>query len=207
MKLLSRFVRHAKRRAEERERARGLYIAAVAQARRPGFYTECGVADDLDGRFDLIVLHVYLTVRALSPTGEIGKRLADYMFRIMMDDMDLNLREMGVSDLRVGKRVKSMARAFYGRAAAYEKAIEADEDNESEGVELKAAIERNIYGADEPSATQVAELLAYVWRTEETLTQLPDDELLSGRVVYPAAPGDEAAVIQEKTLSNSVDSR
>ena len=116
----------------------------------------------------------------------------------MMDDMDLNLREMGVSDRRVGKRVKSMARAFYGRSAAYDKAIEADEDSKSEGVELKAALKRNIYGVDEPGATQVAALLAYVWRAEEALTELSDDELLSGRVVYPAAPGDEATVIQGK---------
>ena len=189
MKLLRGLLQHAKRRADEREVARSLYIAAVAQARRPTFYTECGVADDLDGRFDLIVLHVVLTVRALSPTGETGKRLADYMFRIMMDDMDLNLREMGVSDLRVGKRVKSMARAFYGRAAAYEKAIKVDRDNDSGGEELKAVLRRNVYGADNPGVTKIARLLNYVLRAETILTELPDDELLSGRVVFPNAPG------------------
>jgi len=193
MKLLSGLLRHAKRRADERERARDLYIAAVAQARRPGFYTECGVADSLDGRFDLIVLHVFLTIRALGPTGQAGKRLADYMFRIMMDDMDLNLREMGVSDLRVGKRVKSMARAFFGRAAAYEKAIDADSESEGEKEELKAALERNIYGTDEPSPEQIAGLLAYVRRAEAALTELPDAELLSGRVAFPTAPGGDSA--------------
>ena len=191
MKLLSGLLRRAKRRADERERARDLYIAAVAQARRPGFYTECGVTDDLDGRFDLTVLHVFLTIRVLRPSRETGKRLADYMYRIMMDDMDLNLREMGVSDLRVGKRVKSMARAFYGRAAAYEKAFKVDGDSDSGGEELKAALKRNIYGADDPDAAQLAKLLTYVWRAEEVLTALPDDELLSGRVVFPTAPGED----------------
>ena len=193
MKLLSGLLRQAKRRADERETARDLYIAAVAQARRPGFYTKCGVADSIDGRFDLIVLHVFLTVRVLGTAGEAGKRLADYMFRIMMDDMDLNLREMGVSDLRVGKRVKSMARAFYGRAAAYEKAIEADGAAEGEGEELKAALERNIYGAETPSPEQIAGLLAYVRRAESTLAELSDEALLTGRVSFPTAPGDESA--------------
>lgn len=197
MKLLSGLLRHAKRRADERERARDLYLRAVAQARRPGFYTECGVADNLDGRFDLIVLHVYLTVRALGPTEEVGKRLADYIFRIMMDDMDLNLREMGVSDLRVGKRVKSMARAFYGRAAAYQNAIEADSENG--GQELKVALERNIYGADEPDQRQIAKLLAYVWRAEKALTELPDEELLSGRIAFPTAPGEDSCENEAKS--------
>ena len=65
MNMLSGLMRRAKRRGRERDRALSLYIAAVEQARRPGFYTECEVADNLDGRFDLIVLHVFLVVRAL----------------------------------------------------------------------------------------------------------------------------------------------
>ena len=192
MKLLSEFLRYMKQRASERDRARALYIASVAQARQSGFYTECGVADDLEGRFDLIVLHVFLTIRALSPAGESGKRLADYMFRIMMDDMDLNLREMGVSDLRVGKRVKSMARAFYGRAAAYEKAFKSDGDSGSGGEALKAALKRNVYGADEPSELQISTLVAYVLQAEAALTRLAEDELLAGRLLFPTAPGNNS---------------
>ena len=67
MKMLSGLMRRVKRRGGERDRALSLYIAAVEQARRPGFYTEGEVADNLDGRFDLIVLHVFLVVRALRP--------------------------------------------------------------------------------------------------------------------------------------------
>ncbi len=199
MKLLSGLMRHAKRRARERDRALSLYIAAVGQARRPGFYTDCGVADSLDGRFDLIVLHVFLVVRALRRSGEPGKRLSDLIFKIMMDDMDMNLREMGVGDLRVGKRVKSMARAFYGRAAAYDTAFDA-EPAATEGdvsaagdageAGLEAALRRNIYGADEPESGEIGQLLRYVRRAEAALAGQPDEALLSGQVAFLAAPGE-----------------
>ena len=191
MKLLSGLMRHAKRRSTERDQARVLYISSVKQARRPGFYTDCGVADTLDGRFDLIVLHLFLVVRALRTSGEQGKRLSDLMFKIMMDDMDMNLREMGVGDLSVGKRVKSMARAFYGRSAAYDAAIDADQaavsgDAGEDG--LGAMLRRNIYGADAPEFGEIAKLLDYVRRAEAALAAGPQDDLLSGEVVFPAAP-------------------
>ncbi len=119
MKLLSGLMRHAKQRAGERERARALYIAAVEQARRPGFYTDCGVADSVDGRFDLIVLHVFLVIRALRRAAEPGKRLSDLIFKIMMDDMDMNLREMGVGGPRrgAGMRADHAALLSGGRGA------------------------------------------------------------------------------------------
>ncbi|MDA0230972.1 MAG: ubiquinol-cytochrome C chaperone family protein [Proteobacteria bacterium] len=196
MKLLSGLIRHARRRGRERDQALSLYIAAVEQARRPGFYTDCGVADSLDGRFDLIVLHVFLVVRALRPSGEPGKRLSDLMFKIMMDDMDMNLREMGVGDLSVGKRVKSMARAFYGRAAAYDAAFDAERDAAPDAAveeRLEATLQRNIYGAEEPDPGALALLLGYVSRAETALAAEPAADLLSGQVTFAVAPGDPPA--------------
>ena len=195
MKLLSGLLRHAKRRGEERDQARSLYIASVEQARRPGFYTDCGVADSLDGRFDLIVLHVFLVVRALRPSGEAGKRLSDLMFKIMMDNMDMNLREMGVGDLSVGKRVKSMARAFFGRAAAYDAAFDAEQaaaPGEVGEDGLEAALRRNIYGAEEPESGEIAKLLDYARRAEAALAAEPEAALLSGPVAFPDAPADSS---------------
>ena len=196
MKLLSGLLRHAKRRGQERDQARSLYIASVEQARRPGFYTDCGVADSLDGRFDLIVLHVFLVLRALRPSGEPGKRLSDLMFKIMMDDMDMNLREMGGGDRSVGKRVKSMARAFFGRAAAYDAAFDAEQGaapGEAGEDGLEAALRRNIYGADEPESGEIEKLLEYARRVEAALAAEPEEALLSGRVIFPDAPGDSSA--------------
>jgi cytochrome b pre-mRNA-processing protein 3 len=205
MKLLSGLMRHAKRRGREREQALSLYIAAVEQARQPGFYTDCRVADSLDGRFDLIVLHVFLVVRALRPSGEPGKRLSNLIFKMMMDDMDMNLREMGVGDLSVGKRVKSMAQAFYGRSAAYDAAFDAERDAAPDGAGeagLEAALRRNIYGAEEPNPSALALLLAYVHRADGALAAAPDAALLLGQVTFAAAPGDFPASEQAKKIEN-----
>ena len=213
MNFLSGLMGHAKQRARERDQALSLYVASVEQARRPGFYTDCGIADTLDGRFDLIVLHVYLVVRTLRPAGEQGKRLADLIFKIMMDDMDMNLREMGVGDLSVGKRVKAMARAFYGRAAAYDAALDGEvapgaavEDGTEKGTEkgteegteegdktgLEAALSRNIYGAETPDSGQLARLSEYVRRALVALERQPADTLLTGAVAFPPAPQEPA---------------
>ena len=206
MNLISGFMRRTKQRGEERDRALTLYVAAVEQARRPGFYTICGVPDTLDGRFDLIVLHVHLIVRNLRPTGQPGKRLTDLIFKIMMDDMDMNLREMGVGDLSVGKRVKAMARAFYGRSAAYDAAIDGDQlDQEStdENVvdanatdlddakqSLEAVLNRNIFGTEEPDVAQISYLTAYLRAAEAALRAEAGAELVKGVVIFYPAPGE-----------------
>jgi cytochrome b pre-mRNA-processing protein 3 len=113
--LLERLVGAQARHAVPADR---LYGAAVAQARNPAFYVECRVPDTLDGRFDLIVLHLCLLIRRLRREGETGATLAQALFDTTFDDMDRSLREMGVGDLGVGRRVKAMASAFYGRATA-----------------------------------------------------------------------------------------
>ncbi len=94
-------------------------------AREPYLYEALGVPDTLDGRFDLIVLHAFLLVHHLRELPEPGPALAQAVFDAMFSDMDMNLREIGVSDLRVGKRVRAMWEAFHGRSNAYAAAIEA----------------------------------------------------------------------------------
>lgn len=196
MKLLSGLMGHAKQRAQERDQALSLYVASVEQARQPSFYADCGVADTLDGRFDLIVLHVYLVMRTLRPAEEQGKRLSDLIFKIMMDDMDMNLREMGVGDLSVGKRVKAMARAFYGRSAAYDAALDGtgdsggDLDADSDAAEngLEETLQRNIYGAEAPEPAQVEQISDYVRRALAALAAQPSEALLAGDVAFPPAP-------------------
>ncbi|WP_374466727.1 ubiquinol-cytochrome C chaperone family protein, partial [Ferrovibrio sp.] len=91
-----------------------LYRAIVAQSRQAGFYREHGVPDSLDGRFDMIVLHSFLVMRRLRRIGAAAEPLSQQLFDLMFADMDSNLREIGVGDLSVGKKVKAMAQAFYG---------------------------------------------------------------------------------------------
>lgn len=194
---LARLRRQFNERARMRDTAHALYMAAVKQARSPAFYTHCGVADTLDGRFDLIVLHVFLIVRALGRAGAQGRRVADEVSKVMFDDMDLNLREMGVGDLSVGKRVKAMARAFYGRYKAYDAALDAEgargpaSDSPDSSATLEAALGRNVYGPHEPDRARLARLAAYVRAAEASLAGQPSESLLAGEVAFVPAPGDD----------------
>ena len=176
-----------KGRKRRREAARRLYTAAVRQARDPALYTAGGVADTLDGRFDLIVLHVVPLMRRLRRCGEAGRDLSQALFDVMFDDMDQSLREMGVGDLRVGKRVKQMARAFYGRAAAYDRAFDAAPGAERRR-SIAEALERNIFNNDPPAAGRVQAMAGYVEALLEALDGHGAAALLEGEVGLPPAP-------------------
>ncbi len=199
MEFIDQIIRRVQRRAEERDIALSLYAASVGQARKQEFYINCGISDTLDGRFDLIVLHVHIVTRNLISTGDKGVRLSNLVFKTMMDDMDMNLREMGVGDLSVGKRVKAMARAFYGRARAYDKAFKIEEkvgcdledDNKLTSSEnLEFVLNRNIYGKKEPELEQLKMLAEYVRDTQNMLATSIGNSLKSGNVTFPSAPGE-----------------
>ena len=125
-----------------------LYGAAVAAARQPIFYAELGVPDTLDGRFDMVGLHAFLLIRRLTALPVPGPALAQAMFDAMFNDMDLNLREMGVGDLSVGRRVRDMWEAFHGRSAAYGAALEDAEP----AARLTEALARNVWRGTEAPA-------------------------------------------------------
>ncbi len=169
--------------------ARGLYVTLVAQARRPDFYVHCGVPDTADGRFDMILLHAFLVLRRLKRDRQRTAELGQALFDVMFADMDRNLREMGVGDLGVGRRVKAMAAAFYGRIAAYEAGL-ADDD-----ATLAAALGRNLYRKSEPSPAQVASIAGYLRREAAALDAQPLAGLLAGAVSFgpPPANGDDTS--------------
>jgi cytochrome b pre-mRNA-processing protein 3 len=137
------------RRAKYERTGFELYGAAVAAARDPYLYATLGVPDTLDGRFDAISLYVYMTVHRLSRDAEPGPALAQAVFDAMFLDMDINLREMGVGDLSVGKKNKVMWDAFHGRSVVYG---EAWDDKPA----LAAALARNLWRGAEPPAGSAA---------------------------------------------------
>jgi cytochrome b pre-mRNA-processing protein 3 len=104
-----------------------IYGMIVTQAREPLFYRDLGVPDTVNGRFDLLVLHLWLVLRRLRAV-EGGAGLSQALFDRFCNDMDDNLREMGVGDLTVPKRMRAFGEAFYGRTAAYDLALEAGEE-------------------------------------------------------------------------------
>src|SRR3569623_1473920 len=113
------------RRSKQERTGFELYGAAVAAARDPYLFEALGVPNTLDGRFDMIALHAFLVIQRVKREPEPGRTLAQAVFDAMVSDMDSNLREMGVSDLSVGKRVRAMWEAFHGRANAYAAALDA----------------------------------------------------------------------------------
>ena len=118
-----------------------LYGAIVAQCRSAAFYTGYGVPDSLEGRFDLLVLHLVLLLARLDRAGSPERDVGQKLFDLFCQDLDANLREMGVGDLAVPKRMRQFGEAFYGRQAAYRAALEAPD-----GRELEKALARNIFG-------------------------------------------------------------
>jgi cytochrome b pre-mRNA-processing protein 3 len=121
------FNHFSKSRAPLRGTIEAIYGMIVTQAREPAFYRSLGVPDTVNGRFDLLVLHLWLVLRRFRSTSD-AKDASQALFDRFCDDMDANLREMGVGDLTVPKRMQAFGEAFYGRAAAYDVAFDAGGD-------------------------------------------------------------------------------
>ena len=166
-------------------RARELYDAVVGQAREAAFYRDHCVPDTLDGRFDMIVLHLFLVVARLRRVGREGEALAQALLEAMVDNMDSTLREIGVGDLSVGKRVKAMADAYHGRARAYEEAMQsADPDV------LGRVLRRNLFGTVEnPAAASLAAIAGYMRDQRAALDRMDGATLLDGTVSFVEPPG------------------
>lgn len=152
-----------------------IYGMIVAQTREPAFYLEFGVPDTVDGRFDLLVLHLWMVLRRLRESDH--KVTAQALFDHFCADMDDNLREMGVSDTRVPKRMEAFGEAFYGRGVAYDAALDAGE------TELRAAFARNILNSDDPSAAE--RLARYAREAISGLSAQSADTIAAGRLQFP----------------------
>ena len=166
-----------------------LYGAAVAAARQPVFYSDLRVPDTLDGRFDLVGLHVFLVIRRLTALPPPGPDVAQAVFDAMFSDMDFNLREMGVSDLVVGRRVKAMWEALHGRSTAYEAAMA--QGGEAGEAALTEALARNVWRGAAPGAEMPGDaarrLARLVLRHAATLEAMPAEALLGGGLRFEAA--------------------
>jgi len=158
-----------------------LYARIVAQARRPEFYVGAGVPDSLDGRFEMLALHLFLVLHRLTreradpACAALAQALADRAAA----DFDANLREMGAGDLGVGRRVKRMAGALYGRIAAYEAGLAGGE------AELRQAIRRNLFGTVAPSDRQTADMARYVLAAHARVAEYSVAELALGAIEFP----------------------
>ena len=162
-----------------------LYGAIVARARDPAFYRNYGVPDTSNGRLEMIVLHSILVLSRLETEGGPVRPLGQALFDYFCSDVDANLREMGVGDMAVPRKMKAVGEAFYGRKRAYEAALAVPGF-----AELATALTRNVY--PEAGETADAERLAvYVREAAEKLAAIDGVALLRGHIAFP----DPATVV------------
>jgi cytochrome b pre-mRNA-processing protein 3 len=167
------------RSTSPRRIAAELYSEIVAVSRAPAFYAELDVPDTIEGRYEMIVLHVVLLLRRLRAPGENRNRLAQALVDFMAADLDRSIRELGVGDMSVGKFMKWLGQGLYGRATAYDGAL----DN-SDAVALEEAILRNIFDGYDPGDRILTTFACYVRAQNDHLAGLAIESIAVGHADF-----------------------
>ena len=165
------------------EAGRALFKVLSAQARRPVFYERLGVADTVEGRFELYVLHLVLVLHRLKGQGAQAAETSQATFDAFLRNLDEGLRDMGVGDLSVGKKMRKLGEAVYGRIKGYDRAFA-----EAEPIgALQMLIRRTVYQerADAPDGS----LARYASAVVTALAAQPLEEVLQARLDWPEVEG------------------
>ena len=163
---------------------RALYARAVEQSRNPALYADLGAPDTVEGRFEIYSLHVVLLLDRLrgpdANGGEAVGEVSQALFDTYVEALDNALREMGVGDLAVGRKMRKLGEAFYGRAKSYEAAFAALPDE----APMQALIARTVYA--EADTTPATRLTAYVLTQRAALVEQAVDRFQAGEVEWAA---------------------
>lgn len=168
-----------------REKAKDLYNKVVLASRNPVFYTAYNVPDTTEGRFEMICLHGGILVNRLSrpDMGAEGRMLAQAFFDIMFINLDWSIREAGVGDLAVPRRIKKMMSDFKGRSFAYDEAIKAGAG------ESIHALTRNLYGSTpKPPPETLSTMATYLQNCVTKLSEQGLSDFWQGHVYFPDLP-------------------
>jgi cytochrome b pre-mRNA-processing protein 3 len=155
--------------------AEALFAAAAEQARRPQFYEDFGVADSVEGRFELLVLHIWMVLRRLKSLN--AERLSRLVVDTFISHLDDSLREMGVGDLSVGRKMRTYAEGFYGRVGAYQAAAKTPQN-------LLSALARNVYGTED--VARASSLASYVQSALAVIDALAQGRVIAGLIEFPS---------------------
>jgi cytochrome b pre-mRNA-processing protein 3 len=166
-----------KPRAPLRGTIEAIYGMIVTQTREPLFYRDLGVPDTVNGRFDLLVLHLWIVLRRFKPV-EGSAPLSQALFDRFCEDMDANLREMGVGDITVPKRMRAFGEAFYGRVAAYDLALEQGQEP------LAQALCKNILNGE--GIAKARRLAIYAEKVMADLAAIEEAALLGPAWTFPS---------------------
>ena len=165
------------RRERENPISSVLYGAIVAQARDPALYRDLGIADTADGRFESVVLHLVVVLRRLRRGDASMREVGQTVFDTFCQDMDRSLREMGVGDLGVGKRMRKIGEVYYGRSEVYNSGLE-----DGDRSELTEALRRNVPAAEGGPGLAADRLAAYISATDAALAGMSDKAILCGEL-------------------------
>lgn len=165
-------------KATFRQEARQAYANCLSTIRNPAFYTNYAVPDITDARFDLLILHITLIMhRIQQETGFDGKTYNQQLFDTLFADMDQSLRETGIGDMGIPKRMRKMMTGFNGRSQIYINAL-----NENDRQALESALARNVYGAE--NTPHAAQLANYAQQQLNHLSKTPIDTILKGERLF-----------------------
>ena len=158
------------------DEAFALYNSAMKASRNPYLYKTCGVEDSLEGRFEMICLHVVLIIHRLNEDYERTAELSQSLFDAMFADMDQSLRQIGIGDMGIPRRMKHMMKSFNGRIHVYTEALEARSRKK-----LEEAIKRNIFNSLKKNSDKLVE---YVMRQKKHRKKADIDQLIDGEVSF-----------------------
>ncbi|WP_099866451.1 ubiquinol-cytochrome C chaperone family protein [Pararhizobium haloflavum] len=161
-----------------------VYMALTEAARQPVFYEQMSVPDTVMGRFEMVAAHMVVLVRRLSGASPAGHAFAQDLVDTFFQDIDHSIREIGIGDMGVPKRMKKLARMFYGRYEAYDAALAAGDDEA-----LAMALTRNVHpgAGDAPGVSEgMAGLASHLHAAARNVAAQPEAAILSGRVEFPA---------------------
>jgi cytochrome b pre-mRNA-processing protein 3 len=153
-----------------------LYAATVAQARAPAIYAGLGAPDTPDGRFEVYTLHVLLVLERIRADGAVASSVAQAYFDAYLSGLDNGLRELAVGDLSVGKTMRKLGEAFYGRGKALDAALAELPDQGA----LRALLGRTVFGGAQPA--EAGPLADYVLGARSALAATPTAALLKGEI-------------------------
>ncbi len=165
---------------QEKKMADALYANIVSAARNPNLYGTQKVPDTANGRFELIILHIFMLFRRLQDDEAKVQSIKQKTFDRFLEDMDVNLREIGVGPDGVPKRIQKMLENFYGRAAAYQKALETNDLNK-----IAEVIARNFYTDNDASKLGATMLAKYVSKSVAYLEAQDIEILLNSNFNFP----------------------
>lgn len=168
-----------RKKAPYAQAAEQAYARMLQTVRAPEFYKNYGVPDTFDGRFDLLMIHIFITVNRLIAEGQAGLDFNQALFDMTFADMDQTLREAGIGDMGVPKHQRRMMKAFNGRMHAYDEALKAGDGA------MVIALRRNLYGTlEDESVPDTQKILRYIKDSMAVMAALPANDILKGQVAF-----------------------